>query len=101
MPNDNSTGPPLLLMAPNNKEPSIGPVQENETMANVKAIKKIPPILPMPERELVLLAIPPGSVISKYPKKEIANTIKTTKKKMFNHTLVEILFSTCGDALKR
>src|SRR5882724_915798 len=28
---------------PANKDPSIGPVQENETMARVSAIKKIPP----------------------------------------------------------
>ena len=47
-----------------------------------------------PDRALVLLAKLPGKLISKYPKNEIANTIKITKKKRFNQTLVEKLLST-------
>ena len=82
---------------PANKEPRMGPVQEKETMASVKAIKKMPAV-PSPERALALFAKPDGKVISKYPKKEIANRMKTTKKNKFNQTLVEKLFSTSGDA---
>ena len=82
---------------PASNEPRMGPVHEKETIASVKAIKNIP-TTSRPERALVLLAKLPGKVISKYPKKEMANTIKTTKKKRFNQTLVEKLFSTCGDA---
>ena len=66
-------------------------------MASVNAIKKIPAVS-SPERALALLAKPAGSVISKYPKKEMANTMKMVKKKRFNHTLVEKLFNTCGEA---
>ena len=82
---------------PASKEPRIGPVHENETMANVNAIKKMPAVS-SPDRALALLAKPAGNVISKYPKKEIAKTIKMAKKKRFNHTLVEKLFNTCGEA---
>ena len=82
---------------PASNEPSMGPVHENETMARVNAMKKIPAV-PSPERALALFAKPDGSVISKYPKKETANTIKTAKKNRFNQTLVEKLFNTSGDA---
>ena len=82
---------------PASNEPRMGPVHEKETIASVNAIKNIP-TTSRPERALALLTKLLGKVISKYPKNEMANTIKTTKKKRFNHTLVEKLFSTCGDA---
>jgi len=82
---------------PASNEPSMGPVHEKETMASVNAIKNIP-ATSRPERALALFARPLGKLISKYPKKEMANTMKTIKKKRFNQTLVEKLFSTCGDA---
>src|SRR5215469_8599293 len=82
---------------PASNEPRIGPVQEKETMAKVKAIKNIPTI-PSPDLELALFPKLDGSVISKYPKKEIANTMKMAKKKRFSHTFVEKSFNTCGDA---
>ena len=82
---------------PASSEPRIGPVQEKETMASVNAIKNIP-IVSRPERELALFAKPPGRVISKYPKKEMAKTMKTTKKKIFSQTFVEKLFNTWGEA---
>ena len=47
-----------------NKLPKIGPVQENETMTNVKAIKKIPMIPPASSAFEDLLAIELGKVIS-------------------------------------
>ena len=62
-PEVNCQAPPLI--DPTNKEPRIGPVQENETIASVTAIKKIPAILPSPLLESALLAILLGSVISK------------------------------------
>jgi hypothetical protein len=76
-----------------------GPVHEKETIASVKAIKKIP-TTSRPDRALALFANPPGNRISKYPKNDIANTTKMTKKKRFNETLVEKLLSTCGEAWK-
>src|SRR6185369_13633100 len=84
---------------PANNEPRIGPVHEKETIARVNAIKKIP-ATSRPDRALALFASPPGNLISKYPKKEIANTMKMMKKKRFSQTLVEKLLSTCGDAWK-
>src|SRR4029434_4141571 len=84
---------------PANSEPRMGPVHEKETIASVNAIKKIP-TTSRPDRALALFASPPGNLISKYPKKEIANTMKMTKKKRFSQTLVEKLLSTCGDAWK-
>ena len=86
---------------PASSEPSIGPVHENETMANVSAIKKMPPKFRMPDLVLILLAKPPGNVISKYPKKEIAKTTKTAKKPIFNQILVDILFKISGLGLFR
>ena len=47
-----------------NKLPKIGPVQENETMTKVKAIKKIPIIPPASSAFEDLLAIELGKVIS-------------------------------------
>ena len=91
----NGHGPSAAV--PASKEPRIGPVQENDTIARVNAMKNIPTVS-SPECAPALLAKLPGNVISKYPKKEMANTRKMTKKKRFNHTLVEKLFSTCGEA---
>jgi len=82
---------------PASKEPSIGPVHEKETIAKVKAMKKMPAVS-SPERAFALLAKPDGRVISKYPKKETANTMKMAKKKRFSHTSVEKLFNTWGEA---
>ena len=55
---------------PTSNVPRIGPVQEKETMANVAAIKNIPPIFPSPDFESILLANPDGNPISNNPKKE-------------------------------
>ena len=65
--------------------------------ADVKAIKKMP-AAPSPERELALFAKPEGNVISKYPKNENANTMKTAKKNRFSQAFVEKLFKTSGEA---
>ncbi len=80
---------------PANKVPNIGPVQENDTITKVSAMKNIPN-KPAPCLEFVLFAIPLGSEISKKPKKDTAKTIKTTKKLMFNQILVEISLYTVG-----
>jgi hypothetical protein len=79
--------------------PKIGPVQENETMAKVVAIKKIPPKLPSPLLESALLAIPLGKVISKKPKKDMEKNIKIIKNIIFNQGLVEILLKISGCTL--
>ena len=61
-------------------------------IARVRAIKKIPPIVPMLDFESTELEMRLGSVISKRPKKERAKTRKIAAKKIFNVVLVEILF---------
>ena len=76
MPAVNCQAPLFDDREPTSNEPSIGPVQENETIARVRAIKKTPPILPRPDWDPILLANEEGNVISKYPKNEIANTTK-------------------------
>ena len=74
----------------------MGPVHEKETMASVRAIKKMPPIFPIPDFEPAVFASAAGNVISNPPKKENANTTKIIKKRMFNQTLVEILLKIAG-----
>ena len=96
IPKVNCIGPPSDERAPTRRVPSIGPVQENETMARVRAIKKIPTKFPIPDLESAPLAILPGSVISKYPKKDIANTMNIAKNSRFSQTLVEMLFRISG-----
>ena len=81
---------------PVNKVPSIGPVQEKDTMARVNAIKKMPPQLPIPDFECARFTIPLGSVSSNKPKNDKANTIKMRKKIIFSKTLVEILLNISG-----
>src|SRR5450432_581933 len=88
--------PPWFERAPASREPRIGPVQEKDTMARVRAMKNMPGRLVPPDLLFTELATLPGRVISKYPKKEIAKTTKITKKVRFSQTLVEILFKISG-----
>jgi hypothetical protein len=73
--------------------PMIGPVQENETNANVNAINKM---LTMPEVDSALLSNPvvhdAGNVNSKAPKKDIANNTNSAKKKRLKNAFVDRLF---------
>ena len=94
IPADNCIAPPF--MAPTSNVPNKGPVQEKDTMVKVTAIKKMPPILLSPLLESAFPAIEPGKVISKKPKKEIANTINMIKKIMFKVGLVDMLFNISG-----
>ena len=66
------TSPPKV---PAKRDPKIGPVQENDTIAKVSAIKKIPISPPIFEPESALFPHLLGSVSSKYPKKEMAKII--------------------------
>jgi hypothetical protein len=81
---------------PASREPRMGPVQEKETSARVNAIKKIPTIPPALSAELALFVHDSGRVSSKYPKNEIAKTMKMRKKNRFNATLVEISLRISG-----
>ncbi len=72
--------------------PTIGPVQEKDTIANAMAIKNIPIKPPDPDRESTFVAQELGNTISNAPKKEKANKIRIKKKNRLNHTLVEIAF---------
>ncbi|MCP6769487.1 hypothetical protein NL529_32040, partial [Klebsiella pneumoniae] len=69
---------------------------EKDTMANVPAIKKIPPRYPNPDFESIELAKHDGSPISYKPKKERANKMNMEKKIRFSHTLVEMLLKISG-----
>src|ERR1700744_5830956 len=87
------TAPPFCPRAPTSSVPRMGPVQEKETMARVRAMKKIPPRLPMLDFESTELEMLLGSVISNRPKKERANTRNITAKATLSQTFVEIVFS--------
>src|ERR1700748_495468 len=81
--------PPLPASTSNG--PTIGPVQENDTITNVSAMKKIPPKLDTLALESVLFVHEDGKVISNAPRNEIPNMINTRKKNMFATQLVERL----------
>ena len=61
-------------------EPTIGPVQENDTSTSVRARKKIPPSPLVSAFESLLFTIHEGMVISNAPKNEAAKTMNTRKK---------------------
>src|SRR5690554_4339686 len=56
--------PPSAVSEPAKSEPKIGPVQENETIAKVRAIKKIPMIPPIFEALSILFPHELGKVNS-------------------------------------
>src|SRR5690625_1175705 len=74
-------GPALPPLAANtNKLPIIGPVQEKETIVRVSAIKKIPPMVVIPDLESARVDQELGNWISNAPRKESPNNRKMTKK---------------------
>ena len=86
----NNVAPPSVDKTPPITAPKAGPVQENETIISVKAIKKIPTNPPLFEALSTLFAREDGIVISKAPKNDIAKTTNTIKKKIFKYGFVEI-----------
>lgn len=70
-----------LEAASTSNVPIIGPVQENETTARLKAMKNNPIRPPLSDLESILLTNELGSVISNAPKKEAAKTTSKIKKK--------------------
>ena len=82
------TGPSLI--DPAKTEPSKGPVQEKETRANTTAINMIPKKPPISAALSALLVQLLGSPISKYPKNEMAKTIKIMKNAIFKVELAAI-----------
>ena len=77
-----------------NRKPIIGPVQEKDTKASVKAMRKM---LSKPVVDSALLSTAllheEGKVISNAPKKLAANTNSNRQKKMLNIALVESALS--------
>ena len=75
------------------RKPMIGPVQEKDTKASVKAIRKM---LKRPVVASALLSTAllhdEGKVISNAPKKLAANTSSNRQKKMLKMALVESAF---------
>ena len=75
---------------PKSREPTIGPVQEKDTITSVRAIKK------MPEKDFVLALLSVlevqllGSVISNAPRKERPKRMKMIKNTIFTIQLVAI-----------
>ena len=74
------------------KVPTIGPVQEKDTIASANAINKIPTKPPRSACLSTLLAQEFGSTISKAPKNEEAKINNRTKNIRLNHTLVDKAF---------
>ncbi len=77
-------------------EPTIGPVQENETKTKVKAIKKIPIKPPFSALASTLFTKEEGKVISNKPKKAKAKTMKIPKKKRLGSQWVASQFANSG-----
>jgi len=77
-----------------NKKPIIGPVQEKDTSESVNAIRKIlsKPLVASALLSTALLHLE-GSVSSKAPKKEAANTTSIKQKRILNTAFVESAFS--------
>ena len=84
------------MAASTSRLPIIGPVQENETTASVRAIKKIPRKLPVPALLSAFVDQDAGSVISKAPRKEIPNRRNRAKNTRFAIQLVARLFKAAG-----
>src|SRR3546814_10253149 len=68
-----------IVAACTNNVPIMGPVQENDTTANVAAIKKSPSNPPRSALRSNLLASEAGKVNSNAPKKENENTTKRSE----------------------
>ena len=77
--------PWVLLMS---TEPTIGPVQENDTSTSVSATKKTPARPPLLEFASDLLSQELGSVISNAPKNDAAKTMNIRKKRIFGSQCV-------------
>ena len=71
----------------------IGPVHENDTNANVNAIRKMlsSPVV-LSDFASILVDHDDGNVISNAPKKEAANTTKSKQKKILNTAFVAKAF---------
>ena len=93
-PNIPTAGPAIPpLPAATSNGPTIGPVQEKDTMANVRAMKNMPLKLPTPALESVAFVQEEGKVISNAPRNEMPNITKTKKKTRLAIQLVESAFS--------
>tara|TARA_B100001175_G_scaffold164334_1_gene139331 strand:+ start:826 stop:1197 length:372 start_codon:yes stop_codon:yes gene_type:complete len=92
-----SIAPPADVSVPTRRVPKIGPVHEKETKHSVRDIKKVD-INPLYKFDLVstVLDQEDGSVISKRPNNDNANTIKIEKNIKFKIGLVEIWFNISG-----
>ena len=95
-PNIPMAGPTVLPCdaASTSSVPMIGPVHENDTSTNVKAIKKM---LRMPDVVSALLSMrfvhDEGSTNSNAPKNDTANSTNNAKKMMLNTAFVDKSFS--------
>ena len=71
------------------RKPIIGPVQEKDTSASVKAIRKMEskPVV-LPDFSSILLDHEEGRVSSKAPKNEAAKTTSNRQNRMLNTALV-------------
>src|SRR5690606_38332305 len=94
-PNIPTNGPevPQTYAASTRRVPMIGPVQDKDTSASVKAIKKIPINPPRSEYLSTIMRKDLSRVISNAPKNEMAKNTSNKKKPTLNQTLVNIAFS--------
>src|SRR5690606_14400760 len=82
-----------LEAASTNRVPMMGPVQEKDTKARLKAIKNRPTKPPLSDLASILLTKELGKVSSKAPKKEAANTTNMRKNRKLKTPLVDRAFS--------
>ena len=83
---------PPWAAAATNAVPTMGPVQENDTIASASAIKKIPIKPPLSACESTLVPQLLGNVISNAPRKETAKTTSNRQHTKLNQTLVDKAF---------
>jgi hypothetical protein len=81
----------ILEAASTNKVPTIGPVQEKDTIASANAINKIP-IIPPLSAYITLFAQELGNIISNAPKNEAAKQL-IKQRIILNQTLVDKAFN--------
>lgn len=96
MPAVNCHAPLFEDKEPTSKDPSIGPVQEKESITIANAMKNIPPNDCIPLLLSVMLAANDGRFVSKRPKNDKAKRRNTAKKKMFSHAFFEMVLNNCG-----
>jgi len=89
------------VAASTRRAPTIGPVQENETITVVRPIKNAASKPPLSTRASAPATSLSGRIISKAPRKDIANTRNRAKNRIFGIQWVLRVFAKPAPALVR